>query len=79
MAGAPEEQRLVAEAGIGHSREYIRFWPPELARTSLAATSLAPEFLLAEIRPYRCLTRSQRRVLSPLSAYAVSKPLPQST
>jgi len=26
MAGAPEEQRLVAEAGIGHSREYIRFW-----------------------------------------------------
>jgi PadR family transcriptional regulator, regulatory protein AphA len=26
MAGAPEEQRLVAEAGIGHTREYIRFW-----------------------------------------------------
>jgi PadR family transcriptional regulator, regulatory protein AphA len=26
MAGAPQEQRLVAEAGIGHSREYIRFW-----------------------------------------------------
>jgi PadR family transcriptional regulator, regulatory protein AphA len=26
VAGAPEEQRLVAEAGIGHSREYIRFW-----------------------------------------------------
>jgi PadR family transcriptional regulator AphA len=26
MAGAPEEQRLVAEAGIGHSREYVRFW-----------------------------------------------------
>ena len=25
-AGAPEEQRLVAEAGIGHSREYVRFW-----------------------------------------------------
>jgi len=25
-AGAPEEQRLVAEAGIGHAREYIRFW-----------------------------------------------------
>jgi DNA-binding PadR family transcriptional regulator len=26
MAGAPAEQRLVAEAGIGHSREYVRFW-----------------------------------------------------
>jgi PadR family transcriptional regulator AphA len=26
QAGAPEEQRLVAEAGIGHSREYVRFW-----------------------------------------------------
>jgi DNA-binding PadR family transcriptional regulator len=26
MAGAPVEQRLVAEAGIGHAREYIRFW-----------------------------------------------------
>ena len=26
IAGAPEEQRLVAEAGIGHSREYVRFW-----------------------------------------------------
>jgi len=25
-AGAPEEQRLVAEAGVGHAREYIRFW-----------------------------------------------------
>ena len=25
-AGAPEEQRLVAEAGIGHAREYVRFW-----------------------------------------------------
>ena len=25
-AGAPAEQRLVAEAGIGHAREYIRFW-----------------------------------------------------
>jgi DNA-binding PadR family transcriptional regulator len=25
-AGAPEEQRLVAQAGIGHAREYIRFW-----------------------------------------------------
>jgi PadR family transcriptional regulator AphA len=26
VAGAPESQRLVAEAGIGHEREYIRFW-----------------------------------------------------
>jgi DNA-binding PadR family transcriptional regulator len=26
VAGAPEQQRLVAEAGIGHAREYIRFW-----------------------------------------------------
>jgi PadR family transcriptional regulator AphA len=26
VAGAPEAQRLVAEAGIGHEREYIRFW-----------------------------------------------------
>ncbi|MGH2979269.1 MAG: helix-turn-helix transcriptional regulator [Solirubrobacterales bacterium] len=26
MASAPEEQRLVAEAGVGHAREYIRFW-----------------------------------------------------
>ena len=25
-AGAPQEQLLVAEAGIGHSREYVRFW-----------------------------------------------------
>jgi DNA-binding PadR family transcriptional regulator len=25
-AGASEAQRLVAEAGIGHEREYIRFW-----------------------------------------------------
>jgi PadR family transcriptional regulator, regulatory protein AphA len=25
-AGAPTEQVLVAEAGIGHAREYIRFW-----------------------------------------------------
>jgi DNA-binding PadR family transcriptional regulator len=25
-AGAPEEQLLVAQAGIGHAREYIRFW-----------------------------------------------------
>lgn len=26
MADAPRHQRLVAEAGIGHSREYVRFW-----------------------------------------------------
>ena len=26
MADAPQQQRLVAEAGIGHSREYVRFW-----------------------------------------------------
>jgi PadR family transcriptional regulator AphA len=26
VAGAPQEQRLVAQAGIGHAREYIRFW-----------------------------------------------------
>ena len=26
LAGAPQEQLLVAEAGIGHSREYVRFW-----------------------------------------------------
>jgi PadR family transcriptional regulator AphA len=32
-AGAPEEQRLVAEAGIGHSREYVRFWKRVAART----------------------------------------------
>jgi len=25
-AGAPREQLLVTEAGIGHTREYIRFW-----------------------------------------------------
>ena len=25
-AGATEEQLLVVEAGIGHSREYVRFW-----------------------------------------------------
>ena len=25
-AGAPKEQQLVAEAGVGHAREYIRFW-----------------------------------------------------
>jgi PadR family transcriptional regulator, regulatory protein AphA len=32
LAGAPEEQRLVAEAGIGHSREYVRFWRKVSAR-----------------------------------------------
>jgi PadR family transcriptional regulator AphA len=26
VAGATEEQLLVVEAGIGHSREYVRFW-----------------------------------------------------
>jgi PadR family transcriptional regulator AphA len=26
LASAPEGQRLVAEAGIGHEKEYIRFW-----------------------------------------------------
>jgi DNA-binding PadR family transcriptional regulator len=26
VAGAPENQRLVLEAGIGHEREYVRFW-----------------------------------------------------
>jgi PadR family transcriptional regulator AphA len=26
VADAPEAQRLVLEAGIGHEREYIRFW-----------------------------------------------------
>jgi DNA-binding PadR family transcriptional regulator len=26
MANAPQQQRLVAEAGIGHSKEYVRFW-----------------------------------------------------
>jgi DNA-binding PadR family transcriptional regulator len=26
LADAPSSQRLVAEAGIGHEREYIRFW-----------------------------------------------------
>ncbi len=26
VAGASKEQILVAEAGIGHSREYVRFW-----------------------------------------------------
>ena len=26
VAGAPEPQRLVTEAGIGHEREYVRFW-----------------------------------------------------
>jgi PadR family transcriptional regulator, regulatory protein AphA len=26
MADAPQQQRLVAEAGIGHSKEYVRFW-----------------------------------------------------
>jgi len=25
-SGAPENQRLVLEAGIGHEREYVRFW-----------------------------------------------------
>ena len=26
VAGATEEQLLVAEAGVGHSKEYVRFW-----------------------------------------------------
>jgi PadR family transcriptional regulator, regulatory protein AphA len=26
VSGAPESQRLVLEAGIGHEREYVRFW-----------------------------------------------------
>jgi PadR family transcriptional regulator, regulatory protein AphA len=25
-SGAPREQRLVVESGIGHEREYVRFW-----------------------------------------------------
>lgn len=25
-SGAPAEQRLVVESGIGHEREYVRFW-----------------------------------------------------
>ena len=25
-SGAPSEQRLVVESGIGHEREYVRFW-----------------------------------------------------
>ena len=33
MADAPEGQRLVAAAGIGHQREYIRFWKKVLARS----------------------------------------------
>jgi PadR family transcriptional regulator, regulatory protein AphA len=31
VADAPEGQRLVAAAGIGHQREYIRFWKKVLA------------------------------------------------
>lgn len=31
-AGAPPGQRLVAEAGIGHAKEYIRFWKRLAAR-----------------------------------------------
>jgi hypothetical protein len=31
VADAPEGQRLVAAAGIGHEREYIRFWKRVLA------------------------------------------------
>jgi DNA-binding PadR family transcriptional regulator len=26
VSGAPDNQRLVLEAGIGHEREYVRFW-----------------------------------------------------
>jgi PadR family transcriptional regulator AphA len=26
VTGVPEHQRLVLEAGIGHEREYVRFW-----------------------------------------------------
>ena len=26
MADAPHHQRLIADAGIGHSKEYVRFW-----------------------------------------------------
>jgi PadR family transcriptional regulator AphA len=26
LAGAPEQQLLVIEAGVGHEREYVRFW-----------------------------------------------------
>jgi DNA-binding PadR family transcriptional regulator len=33
IADAPEGQRLVAAAGIGHEREYIRFWKRVLARS----------------------------------------------
>jgi PadR family transcriptional regulator AphA len=31
-SGAPVEQRLVAESGIGHEREYVRFWKKVAAR-----------------------------------------------
>jgi DNA-binding PadR family transcriptional regulator len=30
-SGAPAEQRLVTESGIGHEREYVRFWKRVLA------------------------------------------------
>jgi hypothetical protein len=26
VMSVPENQRLVLEAGIGHEREYVRFW-----------------------------------------------------
>ena len=72
VAGAPEGAQLVAEAGIGHQKEYIRFWK-RLAgvrprdRRSLASagnSAVAPNGRWC----YRCLTRSQRRVRSRLSA-----------
>ena len=31
-SGAPVEQRLVVESGIGHEREYVRFWKKVAAR-----------------------------------------------
>ena len=34
VAGATEGQRLVAEAGIGHEKEYIRFWKRILSNRS---------------------------------------------
>ena len=43
MADAPQGQQLVAAAGIGHEREYIRFWKRVLAELSRARPE-APRF-----------------------------------
>src|SRR4029077_16412197 len=72
-SGAPTEQRLVVESGIGHEREYVRFWkrvlaaerfvPPPAPAGRLRCASRARSGACARPCPHRpcpCRRRSRR-------------------